>query len=206
MFKKILTILNVHADSNQKWTLSIDFITGFFLTYISPQMMKAIITALPAEWLAFESLFSSVCGLVIGMMWQGAIRKGAIKWFLWLCAIESMLGFLLGMYLCFVEYNVWVFAIATLVYGTFVTTFIGKCIMAFKPKLWNEHDREVFDNNNSVVCGIYCILGFSLALVFMPSLKVALFVWGMTCALDNVGWMVVYARNKDSFREIEYSD
>jgi hypothetical protein len=75
--------------------------------------------------------------------------------------------------------------------------------MTFRPKLWNEHEREVYDNNNDVVCGIYCIVGYACSLMFMPSLQVAMFVWGLTCALDNIGWLVVYHKNRDKFREIE---
>ena len=35
----------------------------------------------------------------------------------------------------------------------------------------------------------------------MPSLKVAMFIWGLCCAIDNIGWLVVYHRNKDKFTE-----
>ena len=86
-------------------------------------------------------------------------------------------------------------------YGTLVSEFIGKCLMTFRPKLWNEHEREVYDNNNDVVCGIYCIAGYVCALLFMPSLKVAMFIWGLCCAIDNIGWLVVYHKNKDKFTE-----
>ena len=55
--------------------------------------------------------------------------------------------------------------------------------------------------NNDVVCGIYCIAGYVCALLFMPSLKVAMFIWGLCCAIDNIGWLVVYHRNKDKFTE-----
>ena len=46
-------------------------------------------------------------------------------------------------------------------------------------------------------------LGYACSLLFMPSLQVAMFVWGLTCALDNIGWLVVYHKNRDKFREIE---
>lgn len=201
IFKKILNFFNIHPDKNQRWILGNIFIVGLLYTYINPAMVKAIITELPAEWLAFQSLFMSVCGLLIGMIWQGYVRSKAIKHFTLLCIIESLAGFLLGMYLCFVHYNVWVFAIASLIYGTLVTEFISKCLMTFRSKLWNEHEREVYDNNNSVVSGIYCIIGFTLSLLFMPSLKLTLFIYGLTCGIDNIGWLVIYAKNKEKFRK-----
>jgi hypothetical protein len=87
-----------------------------------------------------------------------------------------------------------------------VSEFIGKCLMTFRPKLWNEHEREVYDNNNDVVCGIYCIVGYVCALLFMPSLKVAMFIWGLCCGIDNIGWLVVYHKNKDKFMDFNKED
>ena len=66
--KKILTILNIHADDNQKWLLWSMFFSGLLATYVSPQISKTVITQLPAEWIAFEALFSSIVALIIGMI------------------------------------------------------------------------------------------------------------------------------------------
>lgn len=81
MFEKILDKLNIKPDNNQKWILLSLFISGLLITYSSPVITKAIITALPAEWIAFQSLFSSISALIIGMMWQGRIRRKIIKCF-----------------------------------------------------------------------------------------------------------------------------
>ena len=203
LFKRVLDFFNIHPDKNQRWTLSTLFIVGLLYTYVQPAITKAWVTELPAEWIAFQSLAYSVCGLLIGMIWKGWVRRKAIQWFTILCIIESAAGFFVGMWLCFVEYDVWVLAIACLLYGTLISEFVGKCLMTFRPKLWTEHEREVYDNNNDVVCGIYCIVGYACSLLLMPSLQVAMFVWGLTCALDNIGWLVVYHKNRDKFREIE---
>ena len=114
-----------------------------------------------------------------------------------LALVESIVGCLLAMYLCFIEYNVWVFAIVSLVYTSFVSIFVSKCIMVFKSILYNEKGRETYDNNASIVGGIVSVSGYSLALVFMPSLKMALFLWGICCIIDDLGWIIVYKRNKE---------
>ena len=199
LFSRLLDLLNVHPDRNQRWTLSTLFIVGLLYTYVQPAITKAWVTELPAEWLAFQSLAYSICGLIVGMIWKGWVRRKAIRWFSLLCIIESAAGFFVGMWLCFVEYNVWVLAWACLLYGTLISEFVGKCLMTFRPKLWNEKEREVYDNNNDVVCGIYCILGYTCSLMLMPPLKVAMFVFGLTCAIDNIGWLVIYHRNRDKF-------
>lgn len=203
IFKKFLDIMNIHADDNQKWLLISMFISGLLATYISPAITKAIITELPAEWIAFESLFSAIVGLLLGIIWQGKFRHNIIQYFVIFCITECILGFLCAMYLCFIHYNVWVFAVSTLIYGNLITSLVGKCIMAFKAKLWPEKEREIYDNNLSIVGGITCIIGFALALFMMPSLKVALFIWGLGCIVDDIGWIIVYIKNQKTLKTIQ---
>lgn len=206
MFKKILNILNVHPDDNQKWILLSLFMSGLLITYIHPAIVKEIYSSLPAEWIAFESLASSVAALLVGIIWKGNVRRTVTKNFLVFAIAESVLGCLLGLFLAFVYYNVWLFAIVSLIYSAFITTFVSKCIMAFKAKLWLEKEREIYDNNHSIVMGIVCILGFSLALLFMPSLKFALILWALCCIIDDFGWCVVYIKNKQELKKVSKED
>ncbi len=197
----LLSMINVHPDKNQQWLLLSMCISMLLITYAHPTLVKEIVTNLPAQWLAFESLSMSITGLLIGMVWQKKTRKRAINYFFYLALTESICGFLLGMYLCFVEWNVWVFAIASLVYGAIVSSFVGKCIMAFKSRLWIEKDREVFDNNSSIMTGIVCILGYFMAIIASPSLKLSVFMWAICCIIDDIGWLIVYAKNKNRLKE-----
>ena len=119
-----------------------------------------------------------------------------MKHFIIFCLIETIASFTLALYLLLVEFNVWVYAIFSLFYISFITVFVGKCIMAFKTKLWNEEKREIYDNNTSIISGITCISGFLLALLFMPSLKLSLILWAIACIVDDIGWMIVYIKNK----------
>ena len=196
MVKKILNLINIHSDANQKWLLISLIISGLLITYAHPTLLKAIISGLPAQWIAFQSLAASIAALLMGMIWKGKIREKAIKWFFYLALMESVCGFLLGLYLCFIDFNVWVFAIASLIYTTVISTFVGKCIMAFKAKLWIEKEREVYDNNADIVSGIVCVIGYLFALVALPSLKVSLFLWAICCIFDDIGWLIVYSKNK----------
>lgn len=202
-FKRVLNLLNVHPDRNQKWLLISLFISGLLITYIHPAIVKEVYSSLPAEWIAFEALSSSIAGLVVGMMWKGGIRRGVTKNFLIFASTESILGCVLGMYLAFVHWNVWLFAIASLIYSSFISTFVAKCIMAFKARLWVEKAREIYDNNSSIVSGIVCIIGFAAALFFMPSIKLSLFLWGLCCIIDDLGWIIVYCKNQEVLKNIE---
>ena len=66
-----------------------------------------------------------------------------------------------------------------------------------------EKEREIYDNNQSVIAGLVCIIGFTLALVFMPPLKVAILLWGLCCIIDDIGWIIVYNKNKNALKNIE---
>lgn len=75
--------------------------------------------------------------------------------------------------------------------------------MTFKAKLWVEKEREIYDNNHDVIVGIVCIIGFTAALLFMPSLKTALFIWAICCIIDDIGWIIVYSKNKNTLKDID---
>lgn len=197
MLKKLLDSLNIHPDKNQRWLLMSWFFSGLLMTYASPAINKEIISSLPAEWLAAESLVLSITGLVAGVVWQGGFRRKVINSFLWFSIIESLCGAIFGLFLCFVYYNVWLFAVVSLIYSSLITTLVLKCTMFFKSKLWIEKDREIYDNNSGIVQGIVCIIGFSVALFCMPSLKLSLFLWAICCILDDIGWIIVYIKNKE---------
>lgn len=195
LLNSLLNVLNIHPDKNQKWLLASLVVSGLLITYAHPTLLKEVISSLPPQWIAFESLSASISGLVIGVIWRGKIRYNAIRFFLALAITESLCGFLLGMYLCFIEFDVWLYAISSLIYTSMITTFVGKCIMAFKAKLWSDKDREVFDNNSSIVVGIVCVTGYFMALVALPSLKLSLFLWAICCVIDDIGWIIVYIKN-----------
>lgn len=201
MLKKILSLININPDKNQTYLLISLVISGLLITYAHPTILKALVSELPAQWIAFQSLSMSIAGLLIGMIWKGKIRKKAINHFFLLALTESICGCLLGLYLCFISFNIWLFAIASLIYSSLISTFVGKCIMAFKSKLWIEKDREVYDNNASIVSGIVCVAGYFLAIIALPSLKLSIFLWSICCIIDDIGWIIVYKINQNKLIE-----
>lgn len=194
--KQVLTKINLNIDNEQKYIFISMFFSQLIFSYVSPSITKEIITNLPAQWIAFESLFFSISTLLIGVLWKDNVRKNAIKYFLCLAISETILFLILGIFLCFVYYNVWIFAICTLIYSSLVSIFVGKCIMFFKSKLFQDKKREEFDNNLSIISSIVCIVGFSFSLFMLPSLKLSLLLWSFACVIDDIGWIVVYIKNK----------
>lgn len=200
---KILNILNLKLDRNQVYIFLSMFVCGLLSTYIFPVIIKDIYSKLPSSWIAFESLVGSVSGLLISVAWKNSIRHGAIKRFMGLVIAETICGVVLCAYLLFIDYNIWVLAVSQLVYTTFVTSFVGKCIMVFKSKLWNNESREHYDNNASIIAGLTCILGYSLAMFFEPSIKFALALWGIAYLVDDIGWAIVFWKNREQLIDIK---
>lgn len=203
---KILNLLNLKLDRNQVYIFLSMFICGLLSTYIFPVIIKDIYSKLPSSWIAFESLVGSISGLLISITWKNSIRYGAIKKFMTLVIAETICGVVLCSYLLFIDYNIWVLAISQLIYTTFVTSFVGKCIMVFKSKLWNNENREHYDNNVSIIAGLTCILGYSLAMFFEPSIRFALALWGIAYLVDDIGWAIVFWKNKNLLTDIKKNE
>ena len=192
--KKILNLFNLKLDSNQKYIVVSLILCSLLCSYISPVIIKDIYTKLPSEWIAFESLVGSISGFLISIFWRDTIRRQAIKKFLTLVIV---CGILVCAYLLLIDYNIWVLAIAQLIYTTFITSFVCKCIMVFKSKLWNNKDRETYDNNIEIVSCLTSILGYLIAILAEPNIYLAIFLWGVAYLVDDIGWAIVYFKNKE---------
>lgn len=195
--KEILNLFNLKLDNNQKYIVVSLILCGLLCSYISPVIVKDIYTKLPSEWIAFESLVGSISGFLISIFWRDTIRKQVIKKFLTLVTGETVCGILVCAYLLLIDYNVWVLAIAQLIYTTFITSFVCKCIMVFKSKLWNNKDRETYDNNMEIVACLTSILGYLIAILAEPDIHLAIFLWGTAYLVDDIGWAIVYFKNKE---------
>ena len=195
--KEILNLLNLKLDNNQKYIVVSLILCGLLCSYVYPVIVKDIYTKLPSEWIAFESLVGSISGFLISIFWRDAIRKQVIKKFLTLVIGETLCGILVCAYLLLIDYNVWVLAIAQLIYTTFITSFVCKCIMVFKSKLWNNKDRETYDNNMEIAACLTSILGYLVAILAEPDIHLAIFLWGVAYLVDDIGWAIVYFKNKE---------
>ena len=189
-------VFNIQIQENQGFLLFSSAISGLIYTYSNPPICKEIISKLPPEWISFEGAWFCLSALVIGAIWKNGTRRFAMRFFTWFALVESLGSFALAAYLVFVQYNVWVFAILTLFYSSIVTTFVGKCIMMFQSKLWNGKEREMYDNTASIFRNGVAMIGFTLAILSMPTLETAILLWGVGCVFDDIGWIIVYNKTK----------
>lgn len=68
--------------------------------------------------------------------------------------------------------------------------------MMFQSKLWNGKEREMYDNTASIFRNGVAMLGFAIAILAMPSLDTAIFLWGIGCVFDDIGLVVVYRKTR----------
>ena len=198
---KVFKFFNIQLQPYQGPLALSMFFSVLLNAYFCPVLFKTTVSALPSQWLAFEGVWCCTVSLLIGMVWKGNFRKAVLRNFVWFAIIESAASFCLGMWLAFVSWNVWVYAIFSLLYVSLVSLTISRCIMVFKTKVWNEKSRELHDNTASVVRDLALILGGILAIIFCPPLKLALILWGIACVVDDIGWIFTWFKLKDKLKE-----
>ncbi len=201
MMSKIFKFFNIQLQPYQGLLALSMFFSVLLNAYFCPVLCKTSVSALPSQWLAFEGVWCCTISLLIGMIWKGNFRKTVLRNFVWFAIVESVASFCLAMWLAFVAWNVWIYAIFSLLYVSLVSLTISRCIMVFKTKIWNEKSRELHDNTASIVRDLALIIGGLMAMLFCPSLKLALVLWGVACIVDDIGWILTWFKLKDKLKE-----
>lgn len=199
---KIAKLLNIVPDSNQKWILISMAVRSVLLAFIAPTVNQAMYQALPTKWFAFSSMVSCISGLLIGFSWRGGFRDGVLKMFAVFSITESIAGFILGVYMALFNQNLWIYAITALLYQNLVSILVGRCMTAFQSVLWNHRERETYDNNNYMVMCLSMIIGYIVAMAYTPGLRLSLLLFGISCLIDDAGWITVFFKNKEKLKNI----
>ena len=201
MIAYIFKLLNIRLQPYQGPLALSMFISIILNAYSGPMLCKPAVTELPAQWLSLETVWCCVCSLLIGMFWKGKFRKAALDNFVAFAVVESVAGICLVAWLVIYGWNVWVYAVFSLLYISVVSMTINRCIMVFKTKIWNEKSRELYDNTASVVRDLALVIGGTCAMLFCPDLKTSLILWGVACLADDIGWIMTWLKLKDVLEE-----
>ena len=201
--EKVFALLNINVQKNQGWLLMSSCVSGLIYAFSFAPIQKEVVSKMPTQFLSLQALWFCVSALLIGIVWEGRPRLIAIRHYVILTVTESVAAFLLALYLVFVQYNVWLYAIAAMLYSSVIATFVGKCAMMFESRFWTAGAREAFDNTSSVVRNITAMVGFGCASLLVPNLPTAIFMWGLGCIFDDIGWVIVYSINRQRILESE---
>jgi uncharacterized protein YacL len=175
--------------------IGFQFISDILICIGWPTIHKVCIELLPTRYLAFEQLAISFFLILFCSLWKkDTFREKSINIFYYLSLFELISGMVLA-FLMSIWFNVWVYAIGSLIYTSAISVLLSRIIIAFKAALFKEKDREDFDNDYQLTSSISSLIGFGFALIYPPSLTISLILWGIAC-LNNLGWVIVYKRNK----------
>lgn len=162
---------------------------------------KVCVELLPTQWLSFEQLAISLFLILICSLWKNDnFRDKSIKLFLLISILEMLCGMLLTISMA-IEFNVWIYAIGSLIMVSLISVLLSRIEIAFKAKLFNNRDRENFDNDMELACSTSSLIGFGIASIVSVPLNVALYLWGIAF-IQNLGWIIVYFLNKKELKEI----
>ena len=157
---------------------------------------KVCVELLPTQWLSFEQLMLSVFLIIACSLWKNdKFREKSLKIFLYLSIFEMISGMILAFSMA-VWFNVWIFAIGSLIYTGAVSILLHRVEVSFKSKLFNYRDRENFDNDMELACSLSSLIGFGIASIVSIPISSALILWGIAW-IGNLGWIMVYIKNKN---------
>lgn len=162
---------------------------------------KVCVELLPAQWLSFEQLMISVFLIIACFLWKNEkFRKNTISIFLFLSIFEMLTGMIMAFSMVF-SFNVWVYAIGSLIYIGLISVFLSRVEIAFKSKLFAERERENFDNDMELAASSSSLIGFGIASLVEIPLSTALTLWGIAW-IGNLGWIMVYLKNKNTLKKL----
>ena len=162
---------------------------------------KVCVELLPAQWLSFEQLMISIFLITACFLWKNEkFRKNTISIFLFLSIFEMLTGMVMAFSMVF-SFNVWVYAIGSLLYTGLISVFLSRIEIAFKSKLFVERDRENFDNDMELAVSSSSLIGFGVASLIEIPLNTALILWGIAW-IGNLGWIMVYLKNKNALKKL----
>lgn len=161
-------------------------------------MHKVCVEALPTRYIAFEQIVLSLSTLLFCSLWKNNnFRQASIKIYNKLAITEIIIGIIIAI-ISYIHFNVWVYAISLLICSSVISIYLSRMITAFRAAVFQDRDREDYDNNLRLLTSISGLLGFIIAFIYPLPIKLCLalfaFLW---CA--NIGWIYVYQTNKEKF-------
>ncbi len=192
----------LHIDNTSGVLLLFAFIDSLMLALAYPAIRKVTGDMLPTRYFAIEGILSCACGLLVCMSWNSKkFRRFSFGIFKGMAFAEILVFACIGvsMYLWF---NIWVFAIGTLITQCIICVFMGRILNSFRVAIFPDREREFYDNNMHIVSSISYLLGLTVVAIWPIPLDVSILLWGFGC-FGDIGWLIIYRRHKSKFNSID---
>lgn len=197
-----LPFIHIKTDSNSKILFICIAITAMLNAMAYPAVTKFLVSSLPARWLAIEEIVITFSLIVLCRLWNNdTFRNKSIPKFVYIYFTEGLIGSALVFYSAFIDLNPWILAIGFLILTSIISVWLSRIIIAFKSILFKDREREDYDNNHELVYSIAAFVGSVVAIVINPPIRLALIIYGIAI-LGDVGWIIVYFRNKEKLVHI----
>lgn len=167
-----------------------------------PSIRKVTGELLPARYFAIEGIVASLAVVISCSLWNSKkFRVFSFKSYR-ILAILELIGFLAIGISQFLWFNVWVFAIGSLCFGSVICVYINRIVNSFRVALFPDRKREFYDNNVRLVNSVSGLIGLGLAAIIPIPLNVAVLLWGIGTTL-TVGWLIIHKNNRELLDTIE---
>lgn len=192
-------------EKTQAILLTCVFVDTILQSLAYPMIRKTTGELLPSRYFAIEGIVCSVSIIIACALWNSkGFRKFSFKIYTTLAVIESIAWLSLGVTMYF-HFNVWIFAIGSLLCVSVISVYIARIINSFRVALFPDRKREFYDNNVRLVDCISGLIGLGIAAIFPLSLDISVLLWGLG-TVGTVGWLIVYGKNRKRLNSIEKND
>lgn len=205
-FRNPVSVFHGMDKDTQILTLA-DFITILLGSLCGPTMMRALTTGISESDLATRSFVGIICGLLLNQFWVKSLRNKLLKHYMGFCWLETFLTTGLVIYLIIFGWNPIVYLWGSIIYGSFVSRVVGKLTSAYSNQLWKGRAREDRGNDKAYLSMIISLVGSGIVMMgLVPTVDQALILWGLSSFVDDLGWMIVYSRNKNFLDEAVHEE
>lgn len=198
---KFIDWLDIKPTKDQRVLLISNGIICFITAFVSSAMMNnCAVVNFNEEFTSTMNLISCVCGIVIGKVWTGYVRDHLMRNYKVYVIVECIIfsAIYLFLALCHELWNPYAYMIIGLIYSVLIGRFIGRSQDVIKSAVWVDNDqRERFNINMNNVAPLASLVGFILIKVWYPGLTTSLILLSSVCIIDDIGWFIVYCKNKD---------
>lgn len=191
-----------HLDKTSSILLLFAFIQSLMMALAYPAIRKVTGELLPSQYFAIEAFLQCLVGLFVCFLWNfKKFRLNSFKLFKILAWLEIIVCAVIGIY-CYFNFNIWVFAIGSLLVSCIITIYLARIINSFRVATFPDRQREFYDNNMNIITSISALIGLGIGIFFPIPLSTSILLWGFGC-FATIGWLVIYKRNKQILSNID---
>lgn len=185
----------------QKLLLLAFFIEDFFVSWGYPAFYRAVMPLITERVLAMSTIVSCASGIIICQIWNKYSDKLIFK-YMYFNIFELLLNIIM-VTVAIITKNYFIYYIVDIIVASFITRQLVCAHTKIKSILLLGKDREIFDNNSSIVSNCAVLIGSTIALVFGSNLpiNISLILLLVSLVSGNIFYLYVFIKFKPQIKE-----